>query len=126
MSESPVLEAAGVATDGLVHLERHDGVVEVWSSDRLLASSARVIELHEVDVPTRLYFPRDDVRLDELRPIDKTTFCPFKGVANAYWALAGSSEDEPVAWSYPDPISAFSPIGGHIAFYDSVDISPVG
>lgn len=124
MTNTAVLEAPGIATKGLVHLERHEGRVEVWSGDERIASSTRVIELHEVDVPVRLYFPREDVDLSRLRVIDGTTFCPFKGVASDYWALGSSADDAPVAWSYPDPISAFAPIGGHIAFYDSLDIRP--
>ncbi|PRA80441.1 DUF427 domain-containing protein [Microbacterium sp. MYb66] len=125
MTNTAVLDAPGIATNGLVHLERHEGRVEVWSGAERIASSTRVIELHEVDVPVRLYFPREDVALARLRPIDGTTFCPFKGVASDYWALGSSADDAPVAWSYPEPISAFAPIGGHIAFYDALDIRPV-
>lgn len=124
MSDAAVLEAPGIATNGLVHLERHDGTAQVRDGSDLIASSERVIELHEVDVPVRLYFPREDVRLDRLRRVEGTTFCPFKGFASEYWALAGGTDDSPVAWSYPEPISAFAPIGGHIAFYDSLDIQP--
>ncbi len=126
MAEAAVLEAAGVATDGLVHLKRHDGVVEAWNGSDLLATSSRVIELHEIDVPTRLYFPREDVVLDKLRPVENTTFCPFKGVASDYWALKVTADDALAAWSYPEPISAFAPIAGYVAFYDSVDVRPVG
>ena len=125
MSEAAVLEAAGVATDGLVHLKQHDGLTQAWSGSELLASSSRVIELHEIDVPTRLYFPRQDVDLEKLRPVDNTTFCPFKGVASDYWALKAGADDTPVAWSYPEPISAFVPIAGYVAFYDSIDVRPV-
>ncbi|WEK60911.1 MAG: DUF427 domain-containing protein [Candidatus Microbacterium colombiense] len=122
MTDAAVLEAPGIATNGLVHLEQHDGTVEVWAGDVRIASSTQVIELHEVDVPVRLYFPRADVDLALLRRVDGTTFCPFKGVASDYWALAATDDDAPVAWSYPEPISAFAPIGGHIAFYDALEI----
>ncbi|MET0673739.1 MAG: DUF427 domain-containing protein [Microbacterium pygmaeum] len=125
MVEAAVLDAAGVATDGLVHLKRHEGQVEAWSGSERLATSSRVIELHEIDVPTRLYFPREDVNLDTLRPVDNTTFCPFKGVASDYWTLKDSSDDALTAWSYPNPISAFVPIAGYVAFYDSVDLRPI-
>jgi uncharacterized protein (DUF427 family) len=126
MSDAAVLEAAGIATEGYVHLRRHDGVVEAWNGSTLVASSARVIELHEVDVPTRLYFPREDVRLEELRSVENATFCPFKGVADDYWALRDDHDDALVAWSYPAPISAFAPIAGHVAFYDSIAVRPAG
>ncbi|WP_052226796.1 DUF427 domain-containing protein [Microbacterium mangrovi] len=108
----------------LVHLASSPVPVRVSHGDVVLAASDRVIELHEVDVPTRAYFPRDDVRLDLLVPLDSTSFCPFKGVASEYWALAGDPQARPVAWSYPDPFPAFEPIAGFIAFYDWVSITP--
>jgi uncharacterized protein (DUF427 family) len=107
--------------DGLlVGLIPAAGNVEVRHGDTLIASSGRAVELHEIDVPTRLYFPREDVSLDRLRPIVKSTSCPFKGVADEYWALADDPEDTPVAWSYPEPTPAFDGIAGYIAFYDSL------
>ena len=110
------------AVDELVRLVPSDSVLEVRHGDTLIASSARVIELHEVDVPVRYYFPREDVRLDRLEPFESVTFCPFKGVASDYWALPGESE-KAVAWSYPEPFPAFADIAGHIAFYDSLTLS---
>jgi len=77
MTESAVLDAPGIATNGLVHLTAHEGTVEVWSGNERIATSSDVIELHEVDVPTRLYFPRGDVDLTRLRRVEGTTFCPF-------------------------------------------------
>ena len=108
--------------DELVRLVPSTSVVQVRNGETLIASSTRVIELHEVDVPVRYYFPREDVRLDELQPFDTVSYCPFKGVANDYWALAGEPASA-VAWSYPEPFPAFTPIAGYIAFYDSLAIS---
>lgn len=109
--------------DGLlVGLVPASGKLEIRHGDTLIASSDGAVELHEVDVPTRYYFPREDVQLDRLRPIDNSTSCPFKGVASEYWALADDPGGTAVAWSYPKPTPAFEPIAGYIAFYDSLTL----
>lgn len=121
---SPAIQAT-LDDDLLVGLVPASGTIEIRDGDTLIASSSRVIELHEVDVPVRFYIPREDVRLELLRPIDSTSFCPFKGVASDYWALARDEAGTPAAWSYPTPIGAFAAIAGHVAFYDSLDLSHV-
>ncbi|MDF2507281.1 MAG: hypothetical protein K0Q52_1140 [Microbacterium sp.] len=76
-------------------------------------------------MPVRYYFPREDVRLEALSPVESVTYCPFKGVASDYWALAGGESTEPVAWSYPEPFPAFAEIAGHVAFYDVLTVTAV-
>lgn len=122
MSQTLTANEAQPLDDLLVGLVPATGTAEIRDGDTLIASSTSAVELHEVDVPTRYYFPREDVRLDRLRPIAKSTSCPFKGVANEYWALADDPEDTPVAWSYPRPTPAFEPVAGYIAFYDSLSL----
>jgi uncharacterized protein (DUF427 family) len=120
MSATFTTEAVDPLDGLLVGLVPATGKIEVRHGDTVIASSTRVVELHEVDVPVRSYFPREDVQFDRLRPIDKSTSCPFKGVANEYWTLADDPEGSPVAWSYPKPTPAFDEIAGYIAFYDSL------
>ncbi|GGF22267.1 DUF427 domain-containing protein [Subtercola lobariae] len=109
--------------DLLVALAPAPGIVEIRTGETVVASTTRAVELHEVDIQVRFYIPREDVRLDLLRPIEGTTFCPFKGVASEYWALADDTTDTAVAWSYPEPNPSFAGIAGHIAFYDSLTLS---
>ncbi|MFZ4895226.1 DUF427 domain-containing protein [Plantibacter sp. Mn2098] len=109
--------------DLLVGLVPAAGTVEIRHGDTVIASTTRAVELHEVDVPVRFYIPREDVRLELLHPIDGTTFCPFKGVANEYWSLASDPDGAPAAWSYPEPNPSFAEIGGHLAFYESLTLS---
>ena len=59
-----------------------------------LADSARTLLVDEQDHGLVFYVPRDDVRMDALRPIDYPTRCPYKGTASHY-ALA-DGDDTPM------------------------------
>lgn len=98
------------------------GTVEVRNGDRLVAKTDAALELHERGHDVRYYLPRSDVDLTQLRAIDTTSHCPFKGDASDYWALADDVDDAPVAWSYPDPIALSAPIAGYVAFYDTLQL----
>ena len=56
------------------------------------------------------------MREDVLAASEKTTQCPYKGVAS-YWSVGGNDN---IAWSYEDPIAAASALKGLVAFYDEV------
>lgn len=104
-----------------IRIEPVGVVVTAWVGELDVARSERVLALHETGHVVRYYFPREDVDLSSLVPLDRVTHCPFKGDASEYWTLrAQGAGAEPVAWSYPDPIEASRPIAGHVAFSDSV------
>jgi uncharacterized protein (DUF427 family) len=66
----------------------------------------------------RAYLRRDEVSA-ELTPTDKTTVCPYKGVAS-YWSIGGL---EDVVWSYRDPIPEAKRIEGLVSFLgDGVEV----
>ena len=82
-----------------------------------MASSNRVITLHETGLPVRHYFPVEDVKTDLLDATPTETVCPFKGQAS-YWSVRGADgELRDVAWSYPAPIDGMEAIAGRICFY---------
>jgi len=62
--------------------------------------------LFESGLPTRWYFPKDDVRLEHLTPTDTITHCPYKGAASYWSANIGPTPQahRDIAWSYEDPI----------------------
>lgn len=107
-------------------LPRRNRVV-ARSGDLVLADTSRPLLVDEQDHGLVFYFPRDDVRLDLLRPTDSVSYCPFKGRAS-YWALAsewdGAGEGDDVAWAYQEPYPEVARLAGHIAFYqDRVDVT---
>lgn len=91
---------------------------EVTLDGEKLAASGRVVRLEEAGLRPRYYFPRDDVRMDLLRPTGTHTTCPFKGHAS-YWSVAaGGRVHEDLVWSYETPIPDAERIAGLLCFYD--------
>lgn len=101
-----------------VTTEQGDVHVEVVVDGRVVAATDRPVLLEETGLPTRYYVPKDDVRMDLVRPIALTTVCPFKGTAS-YWTLDldGTAHDG-IAWSYETPIEAAAEIAGMLCFFD--------
>ena len=75
------------------------GHVEVEKDGEVLAASDRAVALEETGLPTRYYLPREDVRMDLLRPSDTTSHCPFKGDAT-YFDAPGAKD---AFWVYEAP-----------------------
>ena len=100
-----------------------DEHVEVYVGGDLVASSDRALALDETGLPRRWYLPKEDVRMDLLRPIGLHTSCPFKGEAS-YWTLeVGGEVLDAVVWAYEEPIEAASAIAGYVSFFaDRVDL----
>ena len=89
---------------------------------KTIADSAHVLVMRETNYPPVYYFPRDDVAMNHLQPVEHLTHCPFKGDAR-YWSL--NVEDrlaQNAAWSYPEPYDEAAVVKDHIAFYwDEID-----
>jgi len=101
-----------------------DQHVEVRVDGETVAESDRPVLLEETGLPTRYYLPRDDVRMDLLRPTTFSTTCPFKGQAS-YWTLElGGNVHDGIVWSYEEPIPSAEGITGLLCFYnDRADIT---
>jgi uncharacterized protein (DUF427 family) len=68
------------------------------------------------------YFPAESVRMDHLEPVDKTTVCGWKGVANYYDIVVNGKRNPGAAWYYAAPLPAASEIKDHIAFWKGVKV----
>jgi uncharacterized protein (DUF427 family) len=94
--------------------------VEVSVGEPVLASTASPALLFETGLPTRYYFPFDDVRWEHFEEVTHRTVCPYKGYADRYWNAAGLDR---IAWSYTEPLPAVAAIAGRVAFYNEhVDV----
>jgi uncharacterized protein (DUF427 family) len=91
--------------------------VEVRLRGELLAVTDRAVRLDETGQPSRYYLPRDDVRMDRLKPTSFHTMCPFKGEAS-YWSveIAGETHDG-IVWAYETPKPAAADVIGMLSFY---------
>jgi uncharacterized protein (DUF427 family) len=97
-----------------------------------IAESRRAWRVLETSHPPVYYIPPEDVRMEFLRPVERSTLCEWKGRA-AYYTVAVPSDAEPTqpsgaatlrseeaaAWCYPQPTAAFAAMAGAIAFYPS-------
>ena len=100
--------------------ERHV-VVEV--DGEVVADSQRPHAVFETWLPTRWYFPPEDVRADLLVPSATVTRCPYKGTATYSSVRVGETVHADIAWTYADPEPECPRIAGLTAFYnEKVDI----
>ncbi len=91
-------------------------VVEV--DGHRIAETEHPVLLDETGMPTRYYLPREDIRMDLLRPTSFSTECPFKGQAS-YWTLQlGDAVHDGIVWSYENPVAGAEGIAGLLCFYN--------
>jgi uncharacterized protein (DUF427 family) len=92
--------------------------VRVLVNGEVVAESTRARALFETGLPPRWYFPPEDVRAEALVESDRQTGCAYKGFAS-YWSVrAGESQEDDVAWFYPEPRRDVERIRGRIAFFN--------
>jgi uncharacterized protein (DUF427 family) len=96
----------------------------------VVADTRRAQRVLETSQPPAYYFPRDDVRMDLLRPSTHVTFCEWKGQASYFDVVVDGAVAAQAVWTYPSPVPAFASIRDHLAFYAqrlecSVDDEPV-
>jgi uncharacterized protein (DUF427 family) len=101
----------------LVTVTPSDARVEVHLDGQLLAATERALRLEETGLPVRYYLPKEDVRMDLLRPTSFHTTCPFKGEASYWSADLGGRTHDGVVWAYESPIPAVAELAGHVSFY---------
>lgn len=68
------------------------------------------------------YFPPESIQRQYFRPSDKTTECPWKGVAHYYHVEVNGKLNHDAAWYYPEPKPAAAQIKGHVAFWRGVQV----
>jgi uncharacterized protein (DUF427 family) len=86
--------------------------VTVTSHGTHLADSDRAVVLYESGFAPRWYVPRVDIAAERLTPVERTTFCPYKGVCS-YYDIDGIHQ---AAWAYLEPYHEVSRIIGYVSF----------
>jgi uncharacterized protein (DUF427 family) len=101
--------------------------LQVWFAGVPIADTNHGLRVIETSCPPAYYFPQEDVRLDFLKPMVRTTLCAWKGSAT-YWNVnIRGRRQEAVAWSYDTPEPGYERLKHHFAFYPRlVDTCLVG
>ena len=81
-----------------------------------LAETRNSIRVLETAGPPTYYIPERDIDWQHLVAISQRSFCEWKGQAS-YFALAGDSREQAVAWLYANPAKAYDAIDRHVSFY---------
>jgi uncharacterized protein (DUF427 family) len=84
----------------------------VHAGDRPVAESDRALVLFESGFAPRWYIPREDIAAEALIPVERQTFCPYKGLCS-YFDVAGVAR---AGWAYLEPYREVDRVAGHISF----------
>lgn len=108
-------------------IEKVNKLVKIIHSGISIAESRRAKRILETSHPPVYYIPAEDVKAELLSPADNHTFCEWKGHANYYHLNTAGNQVRYACWSYPEPVSGFSELKDHLAFYaQKVDACYVG
>ena len=109
--------------DHRIDISENDGRWTVTVNGARVADSDATLVLNETNYKQVIYFPKQDVRTEQLIESDSYTTCPFKGDAH-YFAADVKGETQDVAWFYPTVYDEVAAIEGYVAFYsDRVELS---
>lgn len=84
----------------------------VRHGDELIAETQRPLVLYESGFAPRWYVPREDVVETALTPVERQTFCPYKGLASYY----DIGDADRAAWSYRDAYTEVGRISDLVSF----------
>jgi uncharacterized protein (DUF427 family) len=93
-----------------------EGKVRVTVAGRLVAESARALQLEEKGYPPVYYLPRKDAEVSLLVRTTHHTYCPYKGDCTYYSIPIGGARSEYAVWSYENPYDSVADIKEHLAF----------
>jgi uncharacterized protein (DUF427 family) len=100
--------------------------VRVSLEGQVLAEGERTKALFETSLPTRWYFPPEDV-VAELVPSDLVTTCAYKGHARYRSVRVGDALVENLVWTYAEPRLEAEPVRDLLAFFnEQVDLDVDG
>jgi uncharacterized protein (DUF427 family) len=87
----------------------------LWKG-KVVAESARALNLFEASYPGVRYIPREDALMTLLERSTHETQCPYKGKASYYSLVAPDGRVENAVWTYESPFPVAEKIAGYLAF----------
>jgi len=86
--------------------------IVVHYQDRIVAESRQPMVLYESGFAPRWYIPRADVDESTFMPVERQTFCPYKGICSYY----NIGDAHFAAWSYLDAYPEVRRISNFVSF----------
>ena len=86
--------------------------LSVRHHDRIIADTKRPMVLYESGFAPRWYVPRADVDESALTPVERQTFCPYKGICSYY----NIGDANLAVWSYPEAYPEVNRISNFLSF----------
>jgi uncharacterized protein (DUF427 family) len=80
--------------------------------DRIVADTRRPVVLYESGFAPRWYVRRADIEESALTPVERQTFCPYKGICSYY----DIGDTRLAAWSYREAYPEVGRISGLVSF----------
>jgi uncharacterized protein (DUF427 family) len=98
-------------------MEDFDGRIRIVFGDTTIADTRSAKRVLETSHPPVFYIPPQDIRIEYLQPVDRMSWCEWKGEAAYYDLRVGVAAASAAAWAYPDPSPGFAALKDHVAFY---------
>ncbi|GAB4460357.1 MAG: DUF427 domain-containing protein [Anaerolineae bacterium] len=98
-------------------LEEATRRVRVVFNGITIADSRRARRVLETSHPPVYYIPPEDIKMEHLATVGRTTYCEWKGQARYYSLTVGDKRVDAAAWFYPEPTPEFAGIENYVAFY---------
>jgi uncharacterized protein (DUF427 family) len=80
--------------------------------DQIITDTTRPLVLYESGFAPRWYVPRADINESALTPVERQTFCPYKGICS-YYDIGGARF---AAWSYTEAYPEVGRISNLVSF----------
>jgi uncharacterized protein (DUF427 family) len=92
--------------------------VRIRFGDVTVADTSAALRVLETAGAPTWYLPREDVRMELLRPSrGRGSVCEWKGSATYFDLVAGDRISPRAAWTYDRPLPGYEARAGHVAFY---------
>ncbi len=98
-------------------LEQTEKRLQVDFNGVRIVDSIRAYRVLETSHPPVYYIPEQDIRMEHLLPVSRSSWCEFKGMARYYDVEVEGKSARLAAWAYPEPTAGFEPMAGYISFY---------
>ena len=95
-----------------IDIRRTSRHLVVRHGGRIIADTKRPMALYESGFAPRWYVPRADVDQSALTPVERQTFCPYKGLCSYY----NIGDAHLAVWSYPEAYAEVGRISNFLSF----------